>query len=574
MAPLVKSLNVEVEHDVACTVSDGTILRADVYRPEAAEGPFPVLLTRTPYGKSAPLNADSCRMLAARGYITVAQDIRGMHASDGEYLPWWQPGYSPVQAQDGYDSVEWAARLPWSDGRVGTFGVSYMARNSWLLAKLRPPSLKAMHVAGLSPSNLDVTSGIFDLGRRLQWMYMQAADQRRRAGRHNGPLTAAAANDEWQRVLQNKWVWHLPVSTIPDYVFDRLTPHVRDSLGRQATELYNLSGAHDGLNIPVCITTGWWDRHATTAEHFALLQERGAPEVRKQHRLIVGPWSHAPATMRRNIGPYDYGPEADYPSEQLIGEWFDWIFKGVDRRRVGKELPVHLFLLNDANWSGFSDWPPPEGVETSFYLHSNGAANTDRGNGTLSDTPPGHEPADRYVYDPADPVMSLFAENSQNLPVDQTPIGHRQDNLVYQTAPLKDDVIVAGRARVELWIASDAPDTDFAVKLIEVGPDCLALNISAGIARARYREGFDREVMLEKEVPTRIDIDLFPVGIRFRKGSRIRLDVASSDFPAFDRNHNTGGNDWEGTELRVAHQTVFHDASHRSRLVLPVVPQD
>jgi putative CocE/NonD family hydrolase len=185
---------------------------------------------------------------------------------------------------------------------------------------------------------------------------------------------------------------------------------------------------------------------------------------------------------------------------------------------------------------------------------------------------PAAEPPDHYVYDPADPFMSLMGEDSQNLPVDQSPADHRRDNLVFRSAPLDSDLTIVGYPIIELWVSSDAPDTDFAVRLIEVGADGLAINLSQGIVRARYREGYDREVMLEPGRPTLLEIRLQPVGIRLQRGSRIRIDVASSDFPAFDRNHNTGGRDWQDTDLQVARQTVFHDAEHPSCIVLPLLP--
>jgi len=561
------SATVTVERDAVCRTRDGVALRADIYRPEGVDGPLPVLLTRTPYNKMMPLNADACRAIAAGGYIAVTQDIRGTHASDGEYGWVWDPDCRKRQGEDGYDAVEWAARLPGADGRVGTFGVSYMSHCSWALAMERPPSLKSMHVGGMVYSSLDMNFGIFDLGRRMQWMFAQAADLRKRGGRTDGPLTREAANAEWLGVLAGKWIWHLPIAHLPANVLDDLDEPYRIFLGRQNQDVLGYGAVHQGLDIPVCTVTGWWDRLSACVEHFVRLQAGGS----SGHRLIVGPWSHAPSTMRRQIGPHDCGPEADYLYPEQVTDWYDQVFKGRPRRRIG-EAAVRLLLVNEPDWREFPAWPPPEAQMIALHLHSGGAANSVHGDGSLSPAPPGDEPADHYTYDPADPFMSLFGADSHNLPVDQSPAGHRRDNLVYQTPALERDMVLAGTATLELWAASDAPDTDFAVKLVEVGADGLALNITSGIMRARYRLGYDREVRLEPGRPTLFRIRLLPLGIRFRAGSRIRLDIASSDFPAFDRNHNTGGYDYGETELRVAHQSVLHDRDHPSRLLLPLLP--
>jgi len=560
---------VTVERDAICLTRDGIALRADIWRPAAAAGPVPVLLTRTPYNKAMPLNADTCRALAARGYIAVTQDLRGTHASDGDFDWIKNPASQPREARDGWDAVEWAARLPGSDGRVGTFGVSYMSHCSWSLAVAGPPALAAMHVGGMGLSTLDMTFGIFDIGRRLQWAYAQAADVRRRAGRSDGPLTREAANAEWMNVMQGKWLWHLPLTTIPEPVFAGLTGPLRDYLEIPDRSTHDYGDVHARLRIPVCTVTGWWDRLSLCVRHHERLQ---ATAGRDRHRLVIGPWSHDPSTFRRDIGPRDYGPEADQPYPGLVADWFDEVLRGGAPARVGGGGGgnVSLMLVNEPGWRRYPVWPPPA-RDFVLHLHSDGRANTPRGSGRLAPEAPGDEPADRFLYDPADPLMSLMGRNSHNLPVDQSPHDHRPDILSYSTPPLEQDLVVAGYPRCEIWAASDAPDTDFTAKIVEIGPDGLALNVVQGILRTRYREGYGREVPLEPGRPTAMSIPLMPVGIRFRRGSRIRLDISSSDFPAFDRNHNTGGRDWAETVLRPARQTLFHDAAHPSRLVLPVL---
>ncbi len=558
------------ETDAELRLRDGVILRADVYRP-VAQGDFPVLVCRTPYDKSLPLNGKVGREVAERGFVTVIQDIRGTCRSEGEFN--WIFGHPAQETEgpDGYETVEWAARLAKSDGRVGIYGVSYNGYTSWRAAGEKPPSLKAMHVAGaISQSHRHY--GILETGRRLQWTYMMAADQRRRAGRTDGAMTVAAANKEWLQHQRYKWMWHLPLDTIPDYVFGPLTPQLKTLLREQAHQFYDFEPLHVGFDIPVCIVTGWWDRNSSCCETFRRLRELGDPEVRDQHRLISGPWSHHPFEYRRGIGESDYGPEADYPYSAQIADWFDFQFKNVPGR-IGSGPPVHLFLVNDNTWKQFDTWPPKGSRQVPYYLHSEGSANSARGDGVLSPDAPRDETPDHYVYDPSDPYMSVMGPESQYYPCDHRVFDYRVDNLVFQTPPFEKPTLLIGDVRCFLWAASDALDTDFAVKLIEVAPDGTSFAISEGILRARFREGYDRQVMLEPGKPTLFEIHMLPICIRMRPGSRIRLDIASSDFPAFDRNHNTGGDDWASAELRVANQTVFHDDKHPTHVLLPIMEE-
>ncbi len=251
--------------------------------------------------------------------------------------------------------------------------------------------------------------------------------------------------------------------------------------------------------------------------------------------------------------------------------WFDHHIKEIENGSE-KDPTVNVFVVNDNEWRGFGSWPL-EGTEfTSYFLSSAGAANGPRGAGMLEPEPSSSEP-DFYVYDPRDPVMSVMGLDYQALPSNQAPLDRRKDILVYQTRPLECDVLAIGPVECHLWAASSAPDTDFTVKLCEVGVDGISINLSYGIVRARYRFGYDQEKALDPGVPQEFVITMMPVGIRFQKGSRIRLDVSSSDFPNFDRNHNTGREYWSDPELRVARQTVFHNTEMPSRLLLPILKE-
>ena len=233
---------------------------------------------------------------------------------------------------------------------------------------------------------------------------------------------------------------------------------------------------------------------------------------------------------------------------------------------------MKLFIMGENRWRYEDEWPPARTQYTEFFLHSDGSANTVRGDGVLSISEPADESPDAYDYDPRDPVMSLMGIDAQAAPRDQSPLDGRADILVYQTPPLQEDIEVTGPVVLKLWAASSAPDTDFAAKLIDVHPNGLAVNLTYGIMRARYRDGYDNPNLIEPGKPYEYTIRLNPTGILFRRGHQIRLDVSSSDFPNFDRNHNTGADFWSDTELRIAHQTVFHSAEYPSRLILPVIP--
>jgi hypothetical protein len=561
------SSNVTVEENVPATMRDGTVLRADVYRP-AGDGPWPVLLARTPFGKHVRSNiTDYAYEMAGRGYLVVLQDVRGRYASDGEFWDQLDIRSLPIEAEDGYDTVEWAARLPDADGRVGTWGNSYLGFTGWRAAAGGPPSLTALFTSGNSGHSRG--SGIFQPSWQmmLDWIVV---DLRRHAEDPTGPQTTEEADQLWE-LNRQKWLWFLPYDELPEHVFGPFTSQFKERLRTVTQERWPVPT--QGLQIPSCQLTGWWDGGTCpgTLWNYNDLVRNSPAEVARQHRVVVGPWPHDYWRLKRNLGLIDYGPEADttYPAEIL--RWYDWRFKGIDNG-LADEAPLKLFVLNEG-WRYEDQWPPAGVQETDFFLESDGSANTPSGDGRLSRRRPEESQPDRYVYDPRDPVMSL-PDSEDAGPSDQAILRWRRDILVYQTEPLEEDLVVLGEPVVTLWAASDGPDTDFTAKLIEVRPDGLAINVNdPSIIRARYRFGLDQEVFLTPGEPAELTLRLNPVGVRFQKGSRIRLDISSSDFPNYDRNHNTGKPYWSDSELRIARQTVYHDREHPSRLTLPVVPQ-
>ena len=562
--------NISIERDQECITRDGTVLRGDVYY-QTDSNPQPVLVCRTPYNKLLPRYQEHATDIARGGYTVVVQDMRGRYASDGEYRWMWVDKNETFDVEDGHDTIEWAAKLPKSDGRVGTWGHSNASWAIWVMLHSNPPSLAAALASGISMNMLDITFGVWETGRRLEWTYMMAADVRRREGRTDGPTDPIEATFRWNAVERSKYIWWLPLAEISEPVFAGLTEQYQTFLRNTRQDFMRFDEVHPMVEVPVMQITGWWDRLIGTIDNYEGLITNGDPGLRNQHRLIVGPWGHDATNYTRDIGPIDYGPEAETTYADLIVRWYDHVLKG-KVNGMADEKPVQLFVLNRNEWIGADAWPLPETQYTDLFLSSEGNANTVHGDGTLSFDQPSAAESDEFDYDPRDPVMSLMHQNSQSIPMDQSPNDHRQDVLVYETEPVSEDLDVIGPVRLKLWASTDAPETDFTAKLAIVHEDGLCVNLTYGVMRTGYREGFDRVAYTEPRRQYEYDIKLNPIGCRFLKGQRIRLYISSSDFPNFDRNHNTGNNFWSDTEFKVAHQTVFHTGGMASRLVLPIVP--
>lgn len=547
---------------------DGTRLLADVYRP-AGDGPWPVLLCRTPYGKSHQRYTNLARRLCSEDYLVVVQDVRGRNASGGDWVWHLSPDAGPSEAEDGYESCEWAARLPGADGQVGTFGNSYPSWFTWHMAGAQPPALKAIASSGFSTRVLDCTFGVFETGIRLRWQHMMAVSSRRRTGDTDFPATVEESHHRWDALLRGRWLWHLPLDDVPDSLFGPDAAKQRQYWQDIARELWALDALHPQVTVPTLTLTGWWDRLSTCVAHFVGMRENGPVATRDTHRLVIGPWLHDIEGREDWAGPRDYGPEARLDLVAELRRFYDHHLKGLDTG-ITHEPPVRLYLANDTAWSSWSNWPPPEAAWHQLLLGSGGQANTPAGNGVL-DRQAGQDGSDSYTYDPADPVPSLVGADGQAAACDQRPLHTRQDILVYQTPALDGTLTVIGRPECVLWVAVDTPDTDIVARLVEVGPDGTAFNLCQALLRLRYREGFDREVAMVAGRATEVTLSLPPVGIRLCPGSRLRLDITSSDFPSFDRNHNTGAPFHSDAALRPARVTLLHGPAHPSRLVLPVI---
>jgi putative CocE/NonD family hydrolase len=578
-----ETVRLTVERDVPARMRDGVTLYADVYRPEGA-GRWPVILLRTPYNKAFPriayLQLEPMRA-ASRGYAVIVQDTRGRFASEGEFYCFRH------EVDDGYDTVEWAAAQPWSDGNVGMYGASYMGATQWLAAIAKPPHLKClvpMITASDYHEGWTYQGGAFELGFNLSWTLANLILPNL-AHFKLDPTELAHVRAELVRAVDGMCgpFEHLPmknyslIKRLADYYYDWLAHPDDDGYWRQ----WNIESRHREITVPALNVGGWYDIFlGGTLRNYIGMRRDGPTPAAKSQRLIVGPWLHGVLWPNMN-GDVDFGVLSQGVAIDLDGillRWYDHWLKGLDTGML-TEPPVKLFVMGDNAWRDEADWPLARARATRYYLHSAGRANTLDGDGSLSTEAPASEPSDHFLYDPRHPVptrggaLCCWQAAVPAGAFDQREIERRADVLVYSTPPLTAPVEVTGPIVVTLWAASSAPDTDFTAKLVEVGPDGFARNLTDGIVRARYRRSRATAEPTEPGRAYEYTIDCFATSNVFRTGHRIRLEISSSNFPRFDRNPNTGKPFDSDAELRPAVQTILHDAAHPSCVTLPIVPR-
>jgi hypothetical protein len=554
---------VVTERNVAVPMRDGVILRANVFRPDDDKS-YPVLVMRTPYGK----RTGGVDRYVKAGYIVVSQDARGRFDSDGQWESFLR--FDTHDAEDGYDAVEWAAKLPGSNGKVGTFGASYNAFLQWRLAALRPPSLVAMAAFSIPARYTDLEGpGTIRPGRRLHWwVTSMSPDMRHRAGRP-GTNSKAAIRKLWDAGQSEKWLNFLPWLELPRDACEDETTAVREWLKNPHTDPWKLHEDVKDIAVPNLNLIGWSDHcNGNMMLDKAIMTEARTEVARSGSRTIIGPWAHA---KRRRYGNIDFGPAADLDTVGLEIRWFDYWLKG-RKNGIAMTAPVRIFVMGENRWRDEPQWPLKRAEDHTLFITGGGGANTPAGDGKLVRQAPQKSGTDQYVYDPKNPVPSLHGPPLYVIPTDQRPLAKRIDVLVYQTEPLTERFEVTGNPTVELFAASSAPDTDFFVRLIDVAPDGMARDVSLGMVRARYRRGLDRPSLIEPDTVVRYTIRMNPTSNAFLPGHRIRLDITSSDFPNYDRNHNTAANQNADTELVAARQSVHHGTSHATRILLPRVP--
>jgi len=396
-------------------------------------------------------------------------------------------------------------------------------------------------------------------------------DAGKRAGASFLPASQVEAQRLWVERDRHKWLWYLPLMDIPDEAMPGMGRHWRRWLEDHATDHFGFLDKHCQIDVPALCLTGWYDQQIGTIKHFTGMAANGGSELARQHpHLIIGPWTHTLAGLDQRVGEVDFGPHAVRDYYEIADQWFSRWLKGEDNE-VEEWPPIQVFVMGANQWRSESEWPLARTRYTNYYLHSGGQANAVAGDGALSTEAPTDQPPDEYAYDPRDPVMTLYSPAGQQEPYDQRALDGRRDVLVYTTPPLTDPLEVIGPVTVELWAASSARDTDFVAKLMDVWPDGFVQELCHGIVRARYRESYCEPSLLEPDRIYQYTIQVNPTGNLFEPGHRIRLDITSSDFPNFDRNHNTGAHEYRDAELKTAHQRVFHDAAHPSCLILPVI---
>jgi putative CocE/NonD family hydrolase len=553
---------IQVERNVPVPMRDGVVLRADVFRPDEP-GAYPVLVLRTPYGKKA--QAES---YVKAGYIVVTQDARGRYESDGQWESLYR--FETHDAADGYDTVEWAAKIAGSNGKVGTFGASYNAFLQWRLAPLRPPSLVAMAASSIPPTLTQLEGpGSIRPGRRLNWFYAgMTPDLRLRSGAE-GPKSKAEASKLWKEGEGDRLLRFLPWRDLPKLVFEDEEEAVKAWLRAPHCDPWRLLGGCPDISVPNLDIVGWFDHCNDGIELHQEMRRVGKTEAaRKGQRLIIGPWSHS-GRGKRKVGEVDFGKAAALDLAQTEIRYFDYWLKG-EANGVDRDAPVRIFVMGANNWRDEAEWPPSRAMPRVLYLHSGGHANTPSGDGRLTLEPPAVA-ADTFRYDPSDPVPTLWSPAMFTLPADQAPLAQRKDILVYQSDPLTQAIEVTGYPEVVLHAASSAPDTDFFVKLIDVAADGSNRDIASGMIRARFREGLDRPKLLTAGELVEYRIKLRPTSNEFQPGHRIRVDITSSDFPNFDRNHNTAADQNADARLEIAQQTIHHGGANGSRIILPVI---
>jgi putative CocE/NonD family hydrolase len=570
-----------VERHVPAAMRDGTVLRADVWRPDDG-GRRPVLLQRSPYGKSpgrisiVDAGLDPLRAVE-HGYAVMVQDTRGRYASDGTFDPFRH------ERADGVDTIAWAAGQPWSDGTVGMYGGSYFGATQLLAATAGPPALRAITPAVTASEYYEgwtYQGGAFQLGFALFWTLsaLAPAEILRRPPAERPRFEALLAE-----LLADPWSTYrrLPLDDLGG--LEELIPYYRDWLDHDTRDGWWCETAPNECYGSVATAAlhlgGWYDIFVSgTIENFVRLRaEAATEEARAGQRLFVGPWSHA--SYGDVVGDLEFGPAAAWDAFDTTAwhlAWFDERLRGVESGAA----PVRLFLMGANAWFDESDWPPVGVATQDWHLHGVGPANGSGGDGTLSRARPADERTDTFTYDPADPVPTHggatvipgFLVGLRTGALDQRRIELRPDVLVYTSEPLERDLDVIGSVRAVLHVSTSAADTDFTAKLVDVHPDGRAFLVCDGIRALRHRDALDRATPVAAGETYELLVELGPTANRFKRGHRLRLEVSSSNFPRFARNPNNGIAPTKAKEadLTPARQTVFHGAARPSRLVLPV----
>lgn len=546
---------VRQKFDVRMPMRDGTELSADIWLPEK-EGEYPAILVRTPYTKAdrQPRFPEFGKFFAERGYVFILQDVRGRGDSDGEFNFFFSDG------KDGYDAIEWIAQQEWCNGKVGTLGPSYMGGALWVAARENPPHLVCM--ASVCPAGNYFDCFIYHQGAWgsswLTWLNI---------------TSGRTFQSNFFGMDMNKIMQHRPLITM-DSAMGREMRLYREFLRHSTIDDYwkpliLTKEDYEKIDLPVLHVTGWFDVGLMGCKPYWENMNRYSPSNDKQY-LLIGPWDHLQTWVGggTKIGEMEFTEESIVDTKELHLAFFEHYLKG-----TGPEFnfpKAKIYVTGTNVWREFDKFPPAQVKNIPLYLHSDGKANTIDGDGQLTWNKPIKENPDTFTYDPQNPVRANYG-----YAVDCREIEERQDVLVYTTEVLKESIEIIGEVSVNLYASSDAFDTDFTARLLDVYPDGGAINLGAesvgGIIRARYRNGYEKEEFLEQNKPELFNIKLFYMGHTFLAGHRIRVEISSSATPAYFPNQNTGNPVATDTEWKIAHQTIYHDKTRPSHIVLPIM---
>ena len=554
---------------------DGTVLRTDVFRPAEQERTLPVILMRMPYGKSQAQTQVYGHPItyAQTGYIVAVQDTRGRGRSDGDFYPFLN------EMDDGYDTVEWAAQLEGSSGRVGMYGFSYAGATQLFAAVTAPPHLTCIAPATTGGNCYEgwiYRGGALSLAFAVSWgLKLSFQDALKK-----GDMKRARALKEAQG-SPGRYFDHLPPSSI-SLLNEDDCPYFQDWLSHPTYDSYwqrwSIESLYDRVQVPTLHIGGWYDFFKDgTISNFIGIRNAGNVHPDRNH-LLMGPWYHMPWPSILN--GHDFGPDAKNDIDRIQLRWFDRWLKDIVIQEPTENDPseVRVFTMGRNRWESYSDWPPRDASEMIMYLNGHGPANSLDGAGTLTNEAPVDETQDIFTYDPWSPVQSVGGHSccvpglTPMGPKDQRPVESHPQVLVYDSAALSEEVVVAGPVTARLWVATSAVDTDFVAKLVDVWPDGQAINICEGILRMSYRDGYERPSLLEPWRVYEVEVDLGHTCNVFLPAHRIRLEVTSSCYPHWDRNLNTGvhGEIEEDADVQLATQIVFRGPDRPSLLMLPV----
>ena len=550
-----------INRDILCPMRDGVALAVDVILPNGS-APFPAILERTPYDKNGSRHAGT-EDYARRGYAVVLQDVRGRFNSDGDFDPFRQ------EHNDGFDTINWIAEQEWCDGNVGMIGGSYSGQTQWYAAGGAPKALKAIIPVEAPPGNLFMNEPMYGGAMILctvEWASL--------LGRKS--FQTKAFDDIYTE--HRSYFDELNVEKAMKATGSQCRWWSEDWLNHPTLDAFWESCGYEQLwskmTVPALNISGWWGLNFNGApRNFVGMREQGATqEAREGQRLVIGPWPHW-VNRGRMLNGQDFGLDAVTGLRDYNLKFFDHYLKGKTNNTLTDDPRVHVFVVGANEWWEADSWPLPNTQPTPLYLHSEGKANSHRGDGKVSfDKPEIQEVADTYRSDPLDPVRSHW--DIRNGPIDDSGLTERPDILCYTSEVITEAVDVVGDISAVLYASSSAKDCDWHIRLVDVYPNGTARFMCHGVLRARFRNGFDKNQLLTPNEITRFDIDMTAAGIRFLPGHKIRIEIASSWFNRFDRNLQTGAENWmrdEGEPV-VATQKVFHDASHPSHIVLPIIP--